>query len=138
MYGPDVRRLKVQVDFETDTRLHVKITDADNQRFEVPESLFKRPKSNGNTDAESAAYRFDLVNSEQFAFKVTRKSDGEVIFDTSSPGGGSFIKPLIYEEQYLELSSRLPDNANIFGYETIIRDNVIYITYQVGRSSSFV
>jgi alpha-glucosidase len=113
-----VKRLKLQVTFETDTRLHVKLSDADNERFEVPEALFRRPEANSNVDKESAAYKFMLADGEQFAFKVVRKSDGEVIFDSSSPGGGSFIKPLIYEEQYLEISSRLPENANIFGYFT--------------------
>lgn len=113
IYGPDVQRLQLSVRFETDTRIHIKITDAQKARWEVPESMFPRPRVQ-EVDSHSTAYEFTLVE-RPFAFKITRKSDGEVIFDTSSPGGASFMNPLIFEEQYLELSTRVPINANIFG-----------------------
>ena len=115
IYGPDVPKLSLSVEYETDTRVHVKITDANKARFEVPESLFPRPKGSPDTDKESATYEV-TVNEEMFSFKVVRKSDGEAIFDSTSPGGSTLMNPLIYEEQYMEISSRLPNDPNIFGY----------------------
>lgn len=43
-----------------------------------------------------------------FSFKVIRKSNGEILFDTSAA-------PLIFEEQYLRVRTSLPSNPNIYG-----------------------
>ncbi len=125
IYGNDIRSLRLDVDFETDTRVHVKITDATRQRYEVPESLFRRPTSRQSTRGHSLAYRLD-INNDPFAFKVTRKSDNEVIFDTTFPGAGSAKNPLIFEDQYIEISTSVPRDANIFGYKETISEVLIY------------
>ena len=114
MYGNDIRSLRLDVDFETDTRVHVKLTDATRQRYEVPESVFRRPSGRQSASGHSLAYRLDITN-DPFGFKVTRKADGEVIFDTTFPGAGSAKNPLIFEDQYLEISTSIPQDANIFG-----------------------
>jgi alpha-glucosidase (family GH31 glycosyl hydrolase) len=109
----------MQVDYETDTRIHVKIYDAESDRFEVPDNLFPRPGKSRDVTADSAAYEFTLVQ-DPVSFKVSRKSDGMVLFDTSSTGGGSLINPLIFEEQYLELSTRIPQDAHIYGLGEVV------------------
>lgn len=43
-----------------------------------------------------------------FSFKVTRKSNQEVLFDTSD-------SPIVFEEQYLRLRTSLPTDPNIYG-----------------------
>ena len=43
-----------------------------------------------------------------FSFTVTRKSNGEVLFDTTG-------QAIIFESQYLRLQTSLPDNPNIYG-----------------------
>jgi alpha-glucosidase len=108
--------LKLTVQFETDTRVHVKFEDMDKpDRYQVPESVFPRPQSSVETNRLSAAYQF-ILNRDPFSFKIIRKSDGEPIFDTSSPGGSSVMNPLIFEDQFLELSTRLSDNPHVYGY----------------------
>lgn len=44
-----------------------------------------------------------------FSFQVVRKSDKTTIFDTSK-------YPLVFEDQYLELSTKVPKDANIYGF----------------------
>ena len=120
IHGPDVQTLQLDVRFETDTRIHIKLSDADRVRFEVPESVLPRPGSSPSASRETSAYDFQL-GQDPFTLRVTRKSDGEVLFDTSSPGGSSLINPLIFEEQYMEISTRIPANANIFGLGEVVQ-----------------
>lgn len=65
----------------------------------------RRKKATGN-------YEFTYTNDPQFGFQVTRQSDNAILFDTAR-------LPLLFEDQYLEMSTRLPD-TNIYGIgETI-------------------
>jgi hypothetical protein len=41
-------------------------------------------------------------------------STGEVLFNSSTPNSQSF-NGLIFEDQYLEISTQLPQNPNIYG-----------------------
>lgn len=70
--------------------------------------------------AKNTNYEFKYT-SRPFGFQVIRKSDKEVIFDTTN-------YPLVFEDQYLEVSTAVPDDTNIYGIgETIApfrRDNV--------------
>ena len=43
--GPDTDQLRLTVSFETESRLHVKITDWMGKRWQVPESLLPRYES---------------------------------------------------------------------------------------------
>lgn len=47
-------------------------------------------------------------NNPSFSFKVTRKSTGDVIFDTS----GSV---LVFEDQFSEFVTSMPENYNVYG-----------------------
>lgn len=91
----------------TDTRIHLKITDASAARYEVPESVLPRPLANASTSPETAAIRFNYTASP-FSFSIYRASTSEVLFSTES-------HPLIYEPQYLRLMTNLPADANIYG-----------------------
>ena len=87
--------------------MHVHIYDKDEQVYQVQESLFERPK-NGKTSSDDAELEFALVE-KPFSFKVTRKENGEVLFDTSAA-------QLVFESQYLRLRTSLPKNPNIYGF----------------------
>lgn len=86
-------------------RIHVKITDADSVRYEVPDSIFPRPTS--KTDWQHADIRFRYTPSP-FSFAIYRPSTNETLFDSSA---GS----LVFEPQYLRLKTKLPSNANVYG-----------------------
>eukprot|EP00475_Leptophrys_vorax_P026380 TRINITY_DN3720_c0_g1_i2.p1 TRINITY_DN3720_c0_g1~~TRINITY_DN3720_c0_g1_i2.p1 ORF type:complete len:685 (-),score=109.37 TRINITY_DN3720_c0_g1_i2:759-2813(-) len=106
----DVSSLAVSVTYETADRVRVKIYDPANSRWEIPESML--PTSQSRVDAGALGnpnYKFSYVQSP-FGFQVTRMSDGEVLFNTSTE------RSLIFQDQYLEISSILPDNANIYGF----------------------
>ncbi|KAK3317301.1 glycoside hydrolase family 31 protein [Cercophora scortea] len=106
LYSQDIPNLRLLVEYQTETRLHVLIEDADRNVYQVQERVLPRP-SNQNISSARAALRFNLVKSP-FSFQVTRASTGEVLFDTSAA-------PLIFESQYVRLRTRLPKNANLYG-----------------------
>ncbi|PCH38495.1 glycoside hydrolase family 31 protein [Wolfiporia cocos MD-104 SS10] len=107
IYGSDIENLLLEVTYETDTRIHLKITDPTTARYEVPESVLPRPAANASTTPETAAIQFNYTASP-FAFSIFRASTSEILFSTAS-------YPLVFEPQYLRLKTSLPLDANIYG-----------------------
>ncbi|XP_070566660.1 sucrase-isomaltase, intestinal-like isoform X2 [Ptychodera flava] len=96
-----IEKLVVEVEMQTDTRLRVKISALNEERFEVP---FDLPEV--TQPAPNPLYDFVHTDSP-FSFKVIRKSTGTVIFDTSVGG-------FTFSDQFLQISSKLPSN-NVYG-----------------------
>lgn len=92
--------------YHPETRLHVKIYDAAEQVYQVPTSVLPRPESSNINPAKSDL-KVTIVNNP-FSFKITRKSNGEVLFDTAG-------QPLIFESQYLGLRTSLPADPYLYG-----------------------
>lgn len=107
-FGPDYEKLKLTVRHDNDDRLRVHIADAEGKAHVVPDDVVQDgwPKLEGQGQRESNL-QFDYTE-DPFTFKVTRKSDGEVIFDTSG-------QALIFEEQYVRVKSALAEGSNIQG-----------------------
>ncbi|GJN69968.1 alpha-glucosidase [Purpureocillium lilacinum] len=104
-YGTDLKHLTLEVSYETDDRIHVTIQDKDNQVYQVPESVFKRP--GGKSSAGSNKLKFDYTESP-FSFKVSRADSKEILFDTSAAS-------LVFESQYLRLRTSLPQDPYLYG-----------------------
>nr|GMD52763.1 alpha-glucosidase-like [Ipomoea batatas] len=129
VFGPDIVNLSLVASFETAGRLRVKITDADNERWEIPEDIIPRTStiannnssSNNSSNSSSSSSLsisdpnsdlvFTLYNTAPFGFSVQRKSSNDTLFD-SSPVVGSNDTYLIFKDQYLQLSSSLPSNSS--------------------------
>ena len=100
-YSGDVEKLEVDVRLEDKSRLHFKIYDPANKRYEVP---IETP----DVQTKSSSLDYDVAFSDfPFGVAVTRKSTGAVVFN-SSVGG------MVFEDQFLQLSSLLP-SPNVYG-----------------------
>ncbi|CCA73687.1 related to alpha-glucosidase b [Serendipita indica DSM 11827] len=106
VYGTDIPKLSLTVTYETDNRIHMKIIDPANSRYEVPESVFPRPSSWGGTRT-SPNIKFNYVKAP-FSFTITRSTTNETLFNTTG-------FPLVFEPQYLRVKTSLPARANIYG-----------------------
>ncbi|KAG0288941.1 hypothetical protein BGZ98_004050, partial [Dissophora globulifera] len=113
-FGKDAARLTVVVDFETESRVRVKVLDKDTARYEIPTEALPSTASTIRR-VDSRGYSFKYTESP-FTFSVTRVSDGQVVFDSSVTGMDS----LVYEDGYLEISSVLPNDANIYGLGEVV------------------
>lgn len=110
-YSRDVAELSLHVSFDN-ARLRVKIADAAHQHWEVPASLLAPDASYRPASPAASLLAFSHTASP-FGFAVSRKDTGEVLFDTRGHA-------LVFEEEYLELTSALPRDANIYGIGEVI------------------
>ena len=112
------------------------IFDTANSQFTVPESIIATPGASGSSTAGNSDLVFNHENSP-FAFWITRRSepDATPLFDTrksslpATPiapviqGDKSTALdgfPLVFEDQYLQLTSALPLDANVYGLGEVV------------------
>lgn len=107
--------------------MRVYISDAKLQRWEVPYDLLPREKPPAlkqnikrlrkNQISVSEYSGSELVFSyttDPFSFAVKRKSNGDTLFNSSSDESEPF-GPLVFKDQYLEISTKLPKEASLYG-----------------------
>ncbi|KAL7171216.1 hypothetical protein ACSBR2_035960 [Camellia fascicularis] len=126
IYGPDIPHLQLYVKHETNDRLRVHITDKEKQRWEVPYDLLPREKppplmkqtiGSSNPITASEFSGSELIFSyiaDPFGFAVKRKSNCQTLFNSSCDKSDPYGH-LVFKDQYLEISTRLPKDASLYG-----------------------
>lgn len=107
VYGVDLPDLKLEVEYQTNDRLHVKILDTNNTVYQVPDEVFPRPGFGQWCSPEDSNLLFEY-NADPFSFTVSRADTGEVLFDTTG-------NKLVFESQYVHLKTHLPQNPYLYG-----------------------
>ncbi|CAK7262933.1 hypothetical protein SEPCBS119000_000227 [Sporothrix epigloea] len=148
VYGNDIEHLVLTVEQQTDDRTHVQITPRyigphNASWFDLPEALVPKPSgpyvrssrepgvpntystAKGSSHSPStqptghggtltqAGLTFTWSNSPTFGFTLTRTSTGDVLFSTNGT-------KLIFEDQFIEFVSPLPENYNLYGLGEVI------------------
>ncbi|ETV78512.1 hypothetical protein H257_08029 [Aphanomyces astaci] len=107
-FGNDIATLSVHVHLESPTRVRVRIFDPSFPRYEVPLPLFNASMSSSD---QKRLYGVSVTTSP-FGLAITRLSTNEVLFN-STPG--PFNGPLVFSNQFLELSTSVPSSPKLFG-----------------------
>ncbi|XP_011379112.1 sucrase-isomaltase, intestinal [Pteropus vampyrus] len=97
LFGNDINSVLLTTQSQTPNRFRFKITDPNNRRYEVPHQFVEEF---AGTAASGTLYDVQ-VTENPFSIKVIRKSNNRTLFDTS-------VGPLVYSDQYLQISTRLP------------------------------
>ncbi|KAF1849516.1 glycoside hydrolase family 31 protein [Cucurbitaria berberidis CBS 394.84] len=105
IYSQDLHSLTFLAEWQTDSRLHIIISDKDEQVYQVPDFVVPRPSGSVSSNA---ALLDVSIEEEPFTFTVTRKSNGEEIFSTKGSN-------LVFETQYWRLRTSLPNNPSLYG-----------------------
>lgn len=118
VYGTDIETLALEVDVQSDHRLHVSIqpyyiSDSNRTQYLLNEDLVPLPEK-GEADSQDIDLQFSWSNEPSFSWAVVRKSTGDVLVDTT----GSV---LVYENQFVEFVSQLPEDYNLYGMGEQIR-----------------
>lgn len=107
-YGTAISPLSVNVSYETTDRVRITIYDPNSPRFEVPQSILPTP-----TPAPPASLNYKVsYTTSPAGFAVTRLSDNVVVFNSTSTG---LLSGLVFEDQYLEISTQLPKDPHVYG-----------------------
>lgn len=118
VYGNDIHNLTLTVEYQAADRLNIQIQPRyigpENETwFILPETLVSRPASTGNASSSTSDFDVSWTNDPTFSFTVTRKSTNDTLFTTAG-------SKLVYEDQFVEFVSALPENYNLYGLgETI-------------------
>ncbi|KAI1334512.1 glycoside hydrolase family 31 protein [Xylariaceae sp. FL0016] len=117
VYGIDVEILSLVVEYQAVDRLHIEILPkyigpANESWFILHESLIPKPRVEEGSSA-FGDLSFSWRNDPTFSFMVTRKSTSDVLFSTEGT-------VLVYEDQFIEFASSLPENYNLYGLGEVI------------------
>lgn len=80
-YGSDYSDLKFDLYFETSSRIHIKVTDLQQQRWQVPSWIIK--SKTPNVEPSQKDYTVNL-KTYPFGFEVMRTATMETLFNTSN------------------------------------------------------
>ncbi|OLY80206.1 Alpha-glucosidase [Smittium mucronatum] len=106
IYGIDIQNLTLTVSVEKGNKLSVLIEDRDKKQFQIPPNVVQLNQESNLDSFADLTFKHTVDPKTGFGFQILRGSDA--IFDT-------FGYPLVFEDQYIELTSRIPHNANIYG-----------------------
>ena len=114
VYSTPIQEIKVLADIQSPDRLSVKILDKKDKRWKVPEDILPRTKVEKNINREKANFAIQSPRSESFfGLKVFRKQGDDTLFSTEG-------SELIFEDEYLEISTAIPEKAKIYGFGEIV------------------
>ncbi|KIJ28877.1 glycoside hydrolase family 31 protein [Sphaerobolus stellatus SS14] len=137
--GLDIPNLTIQVTYESQSRLHVNIFDTPQLQYTIPTSLIARPAPPTTSFTQSSDLIFNY-DAKPFAFWITRRDDpnGTPLFDTRAASLPSKLPVsmavggmnrdnvklenmgLVFEDQYLQLTTSLPKDANVYGLGEVV------------------
>lgn len=118
VYGNDVEELILQVEYQALDRLNVRIRpkyigQENYTWFILPEELLPQPGVDSPGSGPDSDLDFSWSNEPTFSFKVGRKSTGDMLFTTEGT-------QLVYEDQFIEFKTSLPENYNLYGLGEVI------------------
>jgi alpha-glucosidase len=120
VYGTDISSLKLTVEFQSEDRLHIEVTPTyvgpqNSSWFVLPEVLVAKPAIDPGYKSRAQGSDLDFVwsNEPTFSFTVRRYSTGDVLFSTNGT-------VLVFENQFIEFGSPLPENYNLYGLGEVI------------------
>ncbi|KAF1331225.1 Family 31 glycoside hydrolase, partial [Globisporangium splendens] len=122
VYGPDLKELVIEVTKGLKDAIRVKISDKNQNRWEVPKELYAKGAlgdvnyGKRNVFGRQSDFQFSYTRIP-FSFKVTRRTDGYVVFDSSKLS-------LVVKDQYLQIATAVDADLSIYGLGESTHENM--------------
>jgi hypothetical protein len=118
LYGNDIEHLILEVEFQASDRLHIEIKPRyigrENETwFLLPDVLVPRPRPESWSEQGPSDFEVEWSNEPTFSLTVKRRETGDILFSTEGT-------VLVYEDQFVEFVSSLPENYNLYGLGEVI------------------
>lgn len=120
VYGNDIEHLTLSIEYQAEDRLHVEIRPRyigpqNETWFLLPEPIVPRPlfDEKHQSSPSSSQLTVSWSNDPTFSFSVKRKDTGDALFSTQGT-------VLVYEDQFIEFISPLPENYNLYGLGEVV------------------
>ncbi|KAK4451594.1 alpha-glucosidase [Podospora aff. communis PSN243] len=113
VYGNDIEDLTVLVRLQADDRLRIRIQPryigpGNETWFLLPEAIVPRPADGRGSYGARNKLDVSWTNEPSFGFTVKRKDTGDILFTSNG-------RKLVFEDQFVEFGSPLPENYNLYG-----------------------
>ncbi|KAL8776022.1 MAG: hypothetical protein Q9213_008408 [Squamulea squamosa] len=115
VYGTDIVSLNLTVEYQSADRLAVRILPSNldtsnSSQYILPTEFVHQPTIDADAGMSSLTNDLGFVwsNDPTFSFNVYRKSTGDTLFSTRGT-------KLVFENQFIEFASALPENYNLYG-----------------------
>lgn len=105
-FGNDVPLLELNVIRESASQVRIRITDPAFPRYEVPDLPVRHQNEKDEDSEDEGDYKVHFTP-WPFGVAVTRRHSGEVLFNSTPPEGSGSFSGLIFENQFLEISTQL-------------------------------
>lgn len=97
-FGNMFSQATIEINCVSKDTVNIQMYDFWNQRYTIPEWVVPGTDYSNLVKCSEADYAIETVDDGPFSIKITRKSDGKVLFDSS-------VGELILTDQYLEVST---------------------------------
>ncbi|KKA30187.1 hypothetical protein TD95_001176 [Thielaviopsis punctulata] len=119
IYGTDIDQLKLTVEYHDTDRLHVEIVPRfigpeNSTWFIIPEQMVPKPQAASGASKDSCELAFEYSSDPNFSYRVIRKANNEVLFDTTG-------SQLVFADQFFEFVTQMPADYNLYGLGETIR-----------------
>jgi hypothetical protein len=113
VYGNDIKDLTLLVRLQAEDRLRIRIQPryigpGNETWFLLPEAIVPRPADGRGSYGAQNKLDVSWTNEPSFAFTVKRKNTGDILFTSSG-------RKLVFEDQFIEFGSPLPESYNLYG-----------------------
>ncbi|KAK9804037.1 hypothetical protein WJX73_006346 [Symbiochloris irregularis] len=109
--GPDLLYLKLDAIGRGSDTIHIKITDPSSTRWEVPLTLYPSSNNHKGGGAANATLKLEWAPSP-FSISAKREEEKE---KSGPPLFSTLGHELIFKDQYLQLTTSVPEDAVIYG-----------------------
>lgn len=103
-----IKNVLLETSYHGNNIVRVKITDNDNERYEVPYPL-NLPNQIDDWTKNAAEFKFEEDLNSMSSFQILRRGTNDILFDTTEGG-------FVFTDQFIQISTNLINGSAVYGF----------------------